>query len=87
MITQELKDTLIAFPHIQNVFFEASGGWYFNVKTFEGEQYGRLVHTAIPYHTQGTRVLYRSGSMPDMPTKIVKQMSRSEILGVAKKEK
>lgn len=90
-ISKDLQATVAANPHIEEVHFNANGDHYFNVHSHQEidekgkpkgkeEKYGRLSLQAVHVGNEGDRKIYKNKSIPVAETKIIKTMSREDIL-------
>jgi hypothetical protein len=84
-ISQELRETVAAHPHISEVHFTKSGAHYFNVHEYKGEKgkgkkYGRMSLKAIHVGNEGDRKLYKNKAVPVESEEIVETLGRDIIL-------
>jgi hypothetical protein len=87
-ISEELKQTVAAHPHISEVHFNRLGAHYFNVHEYEGnkddkrsgKKYGRFERQATHVSTEGTRKIYQNKNVPVDSEEIVETMTREQIL-------
>lgn len=82
MVSQELKTTIAANSHIENVHFDANGGYYFDAHNCEkgGGLHGRLEAIYETKGKEGIDISPTKRMKGVASTKIVKSMTRSEAL-------
>lgn len=85
-ISEELKATIAAHPHIQDVHFTATGEHFFNTHEHKekgakaAKTYGRLKLEAVHVGNEGDRKIYKNQNVPVPETEIVETVSREDIL-------
>ena len=93
-ITHELKSTVAAMPHIEEVHFAKNGEHFFNVHKYVGEKgdknsgkfYGRLDWKPVHVGNEGERKIYKSKATPIDELEIVESISREDILSAEAKQ-
>lgn len=89
IISQDLRDTVEANPHIQEVHFTKKGEHFFNAHEFadkkgggkgKGKIYGRLGVEAVHVRNEGDRKIFKNDFVALPEFEIVETLSRDEIL-------
>ena len=83
---RELKDTLVLYPHIQEVFFTEAGEHFFTAHELvekgkrTGKMYGYQKLKPVQVKTQGDRRVFKHESVHTPNTLITQTLSRDEVL-------
>lgn len=83
VISPELRNTVLKKDSIKEVHFTAKGAHYFNAhRHTDGTKYGHIPQTSI-MDGKGKSTVVKS---PILSTRIVKTLTRAQILGVEKEK-
>ncbi|MGN6416144.1 MAG: hypothetical protein ACTHMC_01540 [Pseudobacter sp.] len=84
---QALKDTLVQFPHIEELHFTAKGDHYLSAHKLDdkasahhGKLYGRLKVEKVKAKVVGEKVFFKNKSVHTPDTEIVETLSSDEVL-------
>jgi hypothetical protein len=93
IISDDLRKTVAANPHIKQVHFTESGDHFFHVHELKekgkgtGKYYGHLNFQPVLQKVEGTRKIYKNGSVANPESEIVETLTRAQVLSAGKEAK